>query len=104
MARLILSFCRDCLGSAPDMLTEALRDLPVRMRLADCLGRCDAPQALALEGRGLAAYLFDGIDAEADAADIAATCKAVLEADAGWIEDARPCGRLRHRLVTRVPA
>ena len=104
MADLVLSYCRDCLGAVPRALSEALDGLPVKIRASDCLGRCDAPQSLAVEGAGLAAYLFDGLDPESDAADIAATCRAVIEADRGWIEDARPCGRLRFRLVARVPA
>jgi len=45
-----------------------------------------------------------GIEMARDAEDLVKTCKLYLEAHKGWIKDARPCGRLRHKLRTRIPA
>ena len=70
----------------------------------DCMGACEEPSALALQGAGRATYLFCGLNPANDAADIAKTCATYLKAEAGWIEDARSCGRLRDCLRARVPA
>lgn len=102
-----LSLCRLCSEAG---LLEALRrriaacDLAGRIRVADsdCLGPC-APLALCLHGPERAGYVFAGLDAQADADDILATCRVWLAAERGWIEDARPCGRLRFCLTARVP-
>ncbi len=40
---------------------------------------------------------------EADRSDIVATVRHYLSSPKGWIEDARPCGRLRFCLTGRVP-
>jgi len=85
-------------------LVAALPQLGVEIRETDCLGPCDEPIALALQGSGMATYVFVGIDLVEDAEDIQATCRVYLSSPQGWIEDARPCGRLRHCLKTRVPA
>ena len=79
-------------------------DLPVSIRTAECLGACQSPVSLALQGPGLATYLFAGVDPGSDASDIANTCRTYLDSPRGWIEDARPCGRLRHCLRARIPA
>ena len=68
-----------------------------------CLGVCTDAHAIALTGKGRASLVFCGVDPVKDMADIAATCRAWLEAEDGWIEDARPCGRLRHQLHARIP-
>lgn len=65
---------------------------------------CARPVSLALQSPERATYFFGGVDLEADVADIVATLRAYLDAPKGWIEDARPCGRLRFCLVGRVPA
>lgn len=70
----------------------------------ECMGACENPVAVALQGEGLATYLFAGINPEEDAADVAATCKVWLESPQGWIENALGCGRLRHCLRARIPA
>jgi predicted metal-binding protein len=113
---LVLHLCATCLGTlgpeAAGTLPERLRarlaqaGLGTRtaLRLADCLGACELPLPLGLQGPGRATYLFAGLRPEDDLDDIAATCRAYLDADAGWIEDARPCGRLRHCLRARIPA
>lgn len=104
----ILHLCSTC-RAAPlplDDLAAALAEagIEAEIRAQPCLNVCAAPVALALQGPGRATCLFSGIDPDADRADIAATVRAWAAAPGGWIADARPCGRLRHCLVGRVPA
>lgn len=112
MARATLYVCRDCL--APAGAESALAAVGLALGaagLADdvvvspapCLDSCGRPVAIALDGVGMASYVFAGVDLATDAADIASACAAYLAAPGGWIEDARPCGRLRFLLRTRLP-
>lgn len=105
MKPLHLSLCTECGTLGVDDVRKALGDLnsDVAVTASPCLGSCDQPSVLALQTRGHAGYIFAGVT-QNDAADIAATCALVLQSDQGWIEDARPCGRLRHLLVARMPA
>jgi len=107
-----LQLCADCLNDAAAPALAAIEDAlehanlkpRVTATLSPCLKVCDSPTVLALQMNGAASYVFADIDPVVDAADIAATCQAYLEHPGGWIEDARPCGRLRHCLTVRVPA
>lgn len=76
----------------------------VQVALSPCLEQCETPVAMALQSVGGAGYVFSGLDTGADSADIVATCRAYLDSPDGWIEDARPCGRLRFCLAARLPA
>lgn len=105
-----LTLCTTC---HPDATAENLRSLRaaldaeglvVQVRGQDCLNLCGEPLAMALQGDGRATCLFAGVDLPADTADVLATIRAYAKAPAGWIEDARPCGRLRHCLKGRVRA
>lgn len=68
-----------------------------------CLSACDEPVAVAVQAEGRATYVFAGLT-ETDAQDIGAFAAAYEDAPAGWIADARPLGRLRFCLKSRVPA
>lgn len=107
MKRLTISLCADCGTQAHQDLTQKLSetDMPdgVRIQKTTCLGPCHKPMVLALQAPKSAGYVFAGITVD-DAADIAATARLFLSSEQGWIEDARPCGRLRHLLVARFPA
>lgn len=81
---------------------ELLGDFEVRGQ--DCLNVCDKPTALAFRKNGKAAYLFAGVDADKDGADVAAFAKLYKDAPDGWIEDARAAGQLRFCLIGRIPA
>lgn len=70
----------------------------------ECMSACAEPIALSFRAAGKAVYLFSGIDAVKDANDILAFAKLYCAAPDGWIEDARPAGRLRHLLRGRIPA
>lgn len=110
MTQLLLHLCKDCLkapGDAQAALQNAVeKGMPgqVTVRLSACLERCDTPVALAMQRESGAGYVFSGVDPVADQDDIVATCQTYLESPAGWIEDARPCGRLRFCLAARLPA
>lgn len=58
---------------------------------------------MSVQAEGRATYLFSGITAD-DIADIRAFLDLYEAAPRGWIEDARPAGRLRFCLRGRVPA
>lgn len=89
-------------------LKAAIEDagLAAAVELAEqsCFNACEAPTALSLQGPGRATYFFTGVKPLQDVGDILATLRLYLAAPDGWIEDARPCGRLRHCLAGRVPA
>ncbi|EKE45377.1 hypothetical protein OCGS_0467 [Oceaniovalibus guishaninsula JLT2003] len=106
MSGAVLRLCGTCRGSDADRLRDriAAAGLPVRIVAQDCLNACGNPVAMALQGKGRATYLFAGVAPESDAEDIVATLRLYLDAPAGWIEDARPCGRLRRCLLGRISA
>lgn len=113
MTDILLSLCSSCAGER-DIEAEraALRAALARAGLSShvalaehpCFGACEAPVAIAMQGQGRATYVFSDLDPVGDAADIAATCRLYLDSPAGWIEDARDCGRLRLCLRARIPA
>lgn len=115
-ARNRVLICDTCerAGSAPTAAAEvaSLRAALAEAGLAEafsvsatsCLGGCEAPVCLSVQGAGRAVYVFSELDIAALEGDIAAFCRMYLEADRGWIEDARPAGALRFHLRARVPA
>ena len=103
-----LTICATCGSGAGEgqALADRVRGaLPAEwsLRLHDCLGACARPVALAVEAPGRATYLFAGVRA-GDAEDLLAFTRLYAAAPDGWIEDARPAGRLRHCLRGRIPA
>jgi len=71
---------------------------------ARCLGVCLNPVSLTIQSKEGASYIFEDIDKKEDETDIISTCKLYLDADHGWVEDARKCGRLRNLLHAKIPA
>lgn len=111
MTTLRLDICRDCLSRDDRNALSELKtkfaheiDRQVDIRLAPCMERCDAPCAMTLQSEQGAGYVFSGINLMQDTGDIVETCRAYLASTDGWIEDARPCGRLRFCLAARLPA
>lgn len=82
-------------------LRAALAEIEIRR--AECLSVCAAPVTVAARAERRATYVFRGLG-PGDIGDLRAFLAAYAAAEAGWIEDARPLGRLRHCLVTRIPA
>ncbi len=70
----------------------------------ECMSACANPVAVSFRAKGKAAYMFSGIDPAKDQQDILAFARLYIAAKDGWIEDARPCGRLRFCLLGRIPA
>lgn len=111
--RMTLRLCTTCSGtrdrSAERLAIEAalqeagLREL-VELSEHACFSACAQPVSISLQGEGRASYVFAGLSLIEDAKDIAATCQTYLDSTGGWIEDARPCGRLRLCLRARIPA
>lgn len=105
----VLKICKACLdpnAGGVEAVRVSMRHagLTIDIELSPCLEACDPPSAIALQGAGLATYVFAGVDLEEHADDVAAACAAYLAAPKGWIEDARPCGALRYCLRARLPA
>ena len=96
-------FDRDS-ASIRQALNESGLEVCVEVTQAACLGACESPIVLSLQGQGKATFVFSGVDLNQDATDVVRTCQAYLESHKGWIKDARPCGRLRHKLRAKVPA
>ncbi|MEH6359593.1 MAG: DUF1636 domain-containing protein, partial [Amylibacter sp.] len=80
----------------------AIRDF--KIETYECMSACAKPMAISFRAQGKAAYMFSGVDPAKDQQDILAFAKLYIAAKDGWIEDARPCGRLRHCLLGRIPA
>ena len=97
-----------------ETLAAELRDLfansddadirAISIETVECMSMCDTPTALSFRASDKAAYLFSGIDPTADHDDILAFAKLYTASADGWIDDARPCGRLRFCLTGRIPA
>ena len=102
--------CSTCEGSDgkgfADTLRAALasRGMDFEVQAHDCLSNCARPLSVALPGAVKATYLFGDIAPETDLADTLAFAALYAETPDGWIEDARPAGRLRFCLIGRVPA
>jgi predicted metal-binding protein len=111
---IVCSTCRAKDEAEPrgDALAAALREnLATDKALADfsvethaCMSACSQPNAVSFRAEGKAVYLFAGVDPIKDRADIAAFARMYAAAPDGWIDDARPAGRLRFCLIGRVPA
>ncbi|WP_247742354.1 MULTISPECIES: DUF1636 domain-containing protein [unclassified Ruegeria] len=108
-----LLICSSCAGArdygaevkaVESALTRAGLGAQVAVDQHACFSGCSEPVAIALQADGGASYVFSGVDVASDADDIVATCRTYLESPKGWIEDARPCGRLRMCLRARIPA
>lgn len=105
-----LLICKTCQQS-PDFankVTSAIAKSDAAKKITveevDCMNVCKDPVTVGLQGEKMASYVFSGVDERADIPDLVATCQTYLKSDKGWIEDARPCGSLREKLVARLPA
>ena len=109
MTRAVLHLCQTCRPVTAENARASLQaaldaaGLPAQVRDQACMNACDRPVSLSLQANGYATYFFADIDPEADRSDIVATVRHYLSSPKGWIEDARPCGRLRFCLTGRVP-
>lgn len=96
----VVSVCGGC-GAGPlaGLLQARLGDI----RVVDCMHVCGRPVAVSFRGEGKAAYLFAGVDVARQVEELVVFAGLYAAAEGGVVEDARPCGRLRLRLVGRIP-
>ncbi len=98
-----VTICETCAGPGEALATAIGELVGWEVTMHPCLSACDEPVAIAVQGDGAATYVFSGLT-DADANDVRAFARLYENAQAGWVEDARPAGRLRFCLKTRVPA
>ncbi len=102
--------CSTCEGADGKGFAAELRaalattDLKYEVRDFDCMSNCARPLSVAFSAAGKATYLFGDVDTVGDLKDVIAFASLYAKSPDGWIEDARPAGRLRHCLIGRVPA
>ena len=70
----------------------------------DCMIVCGQPVTVAFRQEGKAAYLFSGVDPDTQIEELATFARLYAEAPDGVVDDVRPCGELRFRLIGRIPA
>jgi predicted metal-binding protein len=105
-----ITVCSTCQGADGKGFAAELRvalaktDLEYELRDFDCMSNCARPLSVAFTAPGKATYLFGDVDTARDLEDVIAFASLYAASPDGWIEDARPAGRLRHCLIGRVPA
>ena len=104
MLRLTLCAC-DALAfqSLKDAVSTSELANELILTVNPCDGSCGGKGCLWLQAEGKASYHFKEVDPVRDRVDILATARCYLASPEGWIEDARPCGRLRFCLAARIP-
>ena len=103
----VCSTCEGCDGKGfASALCAGLADAGLNFEVRDfeCMSNCGDPLSVAFKAEGKATYLFGGVKPEEDLADAIAFARLYAMAPDGWIEDARPAGRLRFCQIGRVPA
>ncbi len=105
----VCSGCRTAtspsLGAAmADRLRSRLAALDVKVRLTDCMIVCGDPVSVSFRAKGKAAYLFSGVDPETFDDALVTFATLYKAAPDGIVDDVRPCGELRFKLIGRIPA
>ena len=96
-----VSVCGGCGGGSLFGQLQARLD---DVALVDCMNVCGRPVAVSFRGPDKAAYLFAGVDPEAQIDEIIVFAGLYADAPGGIVADARPCGTLRLCLIGRIPA
>jgi predicted metal-binding protein len=105
-----ITVCSSCEGLNGKGFAAELRvalagaDLTYEVRDFDCMSNCARPLSVAFSAADKATYLFGDVDTAGDLKDVIAFASLYAKSPDGWIEDARPAGRLRQCLIGRVPA
>lgn len=86
-------------------LAQALRGLvTAEVAETECMIVCARPVTVSFRAEGKAAYLFAGVDPDAQVAEIAEFARLYGESPDGVVDDVRSIGQLRFCLLGRVPA
>ncbi len=109
MANETIFICAGCDASAAGLaasLREALdrAGLTVKVAQPECMNVCARPITVAARAPGKHAYLFGDVDPARDLEGLVAFARLYAAAPDGAIEDARPLGELRTRLIGKIPA
>ncbi len=106
-----ITICSGCrAGDEPARgfgLADRLRGLVgsgVDVGLTDCMIVCGQPVTVSFRAPGKAAYLFAGVDPDTMADNLATFARLYMASPDGIVDDVRPCGDLRFRLIGRIPA
>ncbi|WP_368344944.1 DUF1636 family protein [Pelagovum sp. HNIBRBA483] len=105
-----ITICSTCAEGEGRALAASLRTRIAELGLAtevteiDCMIVCGQPVTVSVRAEGKAAYLFSGVDPATQVADLAAFAALYEATPDGIIEDARPAGELRFKLIGRIPA
>jgi predicted metal-binding protein len=91
-------------GNLAKRLESALAGSGTRVALVDCMIVCGEPVTVSFRAEGKAAYLFSGVNPETQAENLVTFARLYADAADGIVDDVRPCGDLRFRLVGRIPA
>lgn len=84
-------------------IDEAGLSESITVERSPCMGSCETPITIALQGLERMSYVFSGVKPDTDMADIVSTCRLYADSPGGQILDARPCGRLRNLLRAQIP-
>lgn len=108
MHRIVVCSTCEC-GSGPGFAKALRAEIAARgmdfvVQDHACMSNCANPLSVAFSAPGKATYLFGGVEAEDDLTDTLGFAQLYADSPDGWIEDARPAGRLRFCLLGRVPA
>lgn len=98
-----VTICETCAGPGTALAAKLGEMDGWDVVMHPCLSVCDEPVAMAVQADRSATYVFAGLT-DADANDVLAFVALYDDAPAGWVADARPAGRLRFCLKSRVPA
>ena len=104
----ICSGCRTA-GNQPggDAMAATLQGLVgdlASVGTVECMIVCGQPVTVSVREEGKVAYLFSGVDPASQVEELATFARLYAEATDGVIDDVRPCGELRFRLIGRIPA
>jgi predicted metal-binding protein len=87
-----------------DRLAVLLSGTGIVVATTDCMIVCGQPVTVSVRSTGKAAYLFSAVDPDTQVEEVATFARLYAATSDGIVDDVRPCGDLRFRLIGRLPA